>query len=103
MALAGRLGAAVDLGKVVTGGDADPDDSWLLFAESNGRYLVEVAPEHAEAFERAMAGVPWGRIGQVTDEATLTAHSARDGEILFALSVERLTDAWRGHVIEEGA
>lgn len=43
----------------------------LLFAESNTRFLCEVAEEDAGAFEAAMFGVPCARVGEVTGAGKL--------------------------------
>ena len=48
-----------------------PANAVLLFSESNTRFLCEVRPENAAAFEQAMAGVPCALIGEVTDTDTL--------------------------------
>ncbi|MFN4293033.1 MAG: phosphoribosylformylglycinamidine synthase subunit PurL [Thermoflexales bacterium] len=56
MAQAGRIGIRLE-----SLGHADP---WVaLFSESNGRIVVEVAPEHAPAFEALLHGLPWAVIG----------------------------------------
>lgn len=39
-----------------------------LFSESNGRIVVEVAPEHAADLEAIMRGLPCTRIGETTTE-----------------------------------
>jgi phosphoribosylformylglycinamidine synthase subunit PurSL len=100
MALAAGLGAELNLADVPTVG-AEPADGWVLFAESNGRYLVEVAPEDAAAFEALLEGVPHGRIGVTRDDGVLLV-TGHDGDA-FTLTVEELRDAWRGHLNgEEG-
>jgi phosphoribosylformylglycinamidine synthase len=43
----------------------------LLFSESNTRFLCEVRPDDAEAFEAAMAGVPCALLGEVADTGKL--------------------------------
>jgi phosphoribosylformylglycinamidine synthase len=43
----------------------------LLFSESNTRFLCEVRPEQAEAFEAALAGVPHALVGEVTEDMRL--------------------------------
>jgi phosphoribosylformylglycinamidine synthase len=97
MALAGRLGAKAELASVPTGGEEAREDAWLLFSESNGRYLVEVHPEDAKTFEELVAGIPCGCIGQVSDTAELTIASYSGGP-LFSLPVAEIRQAWRGHL-----
>jgi phosphoribosylformylglycinamidine synthase len=43
----------------------------LLFSESNTRFLCEVRPEHADAFEQALADVPHALVGEVVDTGKL--------------------------------
>jgi phosphoribosylformylglycinamidine synthase len=45
-----------------------------LFSESLGRFLVTVAPDDAERFERHFEGLPCRRVGTVTREASLRVH-----------------------------
>ena len=101
MALAGELGAEVELSAVPTGGSAERAADWLLFAESNARYLVEVEAEQVQALEETLADVPHACIGQVVREQALTV---RDQGALFSLPIQALRDAWRGHLTasEEG-
>jgi len=62
MALAGRLGLDLSLVNLPRSPDMDRDDV-ALFSESSGRFLVEVAPDDAEAFEAALAGRPFACLG----------------------------------------
>ncbi len=97
MAFAGNLGARVFLGQAPQDIEVDeesaaearrlagqmPDESIhplcayppaaaaLLFSESNTRFLCEVRPEHAGAFETALADVPWALVGEVADSGKL--------------------------------
>jgi phosphoribosylformylglycinamidine synthase len=72
-------------------------DAWLLFSESNGRYLVEIRPEDVAAFERVMTGIPCARIGQVGDGANLSVTGC-SGKALFTLPVTAIAQAFRGHL-----
>ncbi|MCX7682078.1 MAG: phosphoribosylformylglycinamidine synthase subunit PurL, partial [Anaerolineae bacterium] len=65
MAFAGRLGMELDLAALPRTVDVDRDDI-ALFSESSARFLVEVAPEHAAAFEAMLAGRPCARLGHIT-------------------------------------
>ncbi|MBN1401735.1 MAG: phosphoribosylformylglycinamidine synthase subunit PurL [Anaerolineae bacterium] len=108
MALSGRMGACVALNALPRDEQVEPKDDWLLFSESNGRYVVEVAPEKAQAFEALMRDIPHSRVGQVSAEKTLTFGSARasaepnDREVLFSLPLAAIESAWRGHLADEG-
>ncbi|NLG28428.1 MAG: phosphoribosylformylglycinamidine synthase, partial [Chloroflexi bacterium] len=107
MALGGRLGAQVRLADLPASSvpDADtrpqgalPADAWLLFSESNGRYLLEVDPASRAQFETLFADLPCACIGEVTDELDLVVHSALGAGEAIRLPVARLERAWRGHL-----
>ena len=94
MAFAGGLGAAVDLATVPHTAASDPHTAAvLLFSESNTRFLCEVPPQHAEAFERQMAGVPIGRLGEVTAMRDLQV--VLEGHPVIVVDLERLKAAWQ--------
>jgi phosphoribosylformylglycinamidine synthase len=92
MCIGGRLGAAIDLGKVPASphGLAEAD---ILYSESNSRLLVEVAPEDREPFEALFAGQACACIGQVTDEPEFTV--TRDGRGVLAEPLDDLVKAWK--------
>jgi len=102
MALAGMLGLDVTLDKAVTVSDTGPGPEWLLFSESNGRYLIEVSPGDAAAFEDLLAGLPYARIGRVLDAPDLSIRWTAGGDPLFSLPVSTLATAWRGHLSDSG-
>jgi len=99
MALAGGLGARISLAAVPAEGALSEET--LLFSESNGRYVVEVAEADAPAFEGLLAETPYAAIGRVTAEPRLMACGLR-GFLVLALSLEALRQAWRGHLDEPG-
>jgi phosphoribosylformylglycinamidine synthase len=92
MCIGGRLGASITLDPLLA---AQPalDVIGALFAESNGRLLVAVAAEDADAFLRQMAGVWLARIGTVTAEPQLTV--AASGSTIVSVSTARLVEAWQ--------
>jgi len=98
MAIGGGLGARVSLSAVPIGGEDRPQDAWLLYSESNGRYLVEVRSEHVERVEDLLRGIPHARIGEVTSDGRVVFESAGDDGPVMALGVDRLRDAWNGHL-----
>jgi phosphoribosylformylglycinamidine synthase subunit PurSL len=100
MALAGELGASASLAQVATEDGPSPANDWLLFSESNGRYLVEVSPEHAAAFEEALSGTPYAQIGRVEAEPEVIVEGVQEGQALLRLPVAALRRAWRGHLHE---
>ncbi len=93
MAFAGGLGATVHLGSVPLGEPIDRDD-FILFAESNSRFLVEVAPEDKAEFEKVMSGTSLANIGQVTDSGALKIYGL-NGQQIVAKPVGELKEAWQ--------
>ena len=93
MAFAGGLGATLRLKAVPLGEPVDRDD-FILFSESNSRFLVEVMPESRDEFEEVMAGVNLAAIGQVTDNEVLEIYGVK-GEKRAAVSTSELKEAWQ--------
>jgi len=92
MAFAGALGVELDLSAVpAREGASEPA---LLFAEDAGRFLVEVRPEVADAFERLVGDVPHGRAGRVTDTGRIVIAGAAGK--LVDLPAHEAKTAWQG-------
>jgi phosphoribosylformylglycinamidine synthase len=76
MALAGEMGVQLkEISEI-----RDWGLEIALFSESNGRIVVEVAPEQAEAFEALMRDLPCTLIGQTRAQ---TGIQLADGEVLL--------------------
>jgi phosphoribosylformylglycinamidine synthase len=95
MAFAGGLGATVDISDMEVMGQVDASllDLVLLFSESNTRFVVEVEPNHAAAFESAMEGVAVAKLGEVTE--TLSLSIVAEQETLIDVPVADLKQAWQ--------
>ncbi len=90
-AMAARLGAELDLDGCA--GMDGLDEDIALFAESNGRFLVTVAPADADAFEACFAELPCRRVGRVTEVPRLVI--VRNRATLLELSVDVLHQRFR--------
>jgi phosphoribosylformylglycinamidine synthase len=97
MAIAGELGLVLDLATLPRAEDVDADPV-ALFAESTTRLLAEVSPTDAVAFEAALAGVPFARIGEVTTEQRLVIRGL-DGTEIIAATLDELAAAWRSTLV----
>ena len=73
MAFASGLGLELDLQKVPVK-DITRND-FVLFSESNSRFLIEVAQEDKEDFEELMKGKNCAQIGKVTKEPQLASQA----------------------------
>lgn len=100
MAIGGRLGATMDLASIDrregTLHNASPAwaDAALIFSESPTRFVMEVCPSDASAFEATLAGLPIARIGRVLSEPTL--HIDRgDDAVILTLPLAELATAWK--------
>ncbi len=92
MALAGKLGAEVDLDPLPWRG-CNRTPTAALFSESLSRYLVAVRPEHARQFEAVVAPVPYALIGRAVSSGHLTVRWK--GSELIRLGIDELSEAWR--------
>ncbi len=93
MAFAGGLGMTIKLGSVPLGEPVERDD-YILFSESNTRFLVEVLPENKVDFEQAMAGTDFAIIGEVTGTKTLNIFGT-DGLQIISADIGELKEAWQ--------
>ncbi len=93
MAFAGGLGASIDLKEAPLGEPIDRDD-FILFSESNSRFIVEVSPEKKDKFEKEMKHTPFARLGQVISAPRLEVRG-RKGDNIVSISIDELKEAWQ--------
>ena len=91
MCIGGRLGAEIDLALLPAPSPLSTLHS--LFSESLGRFLLEVEPAHAAAFEAMLAGQPIARIGSTTSGPALIVRDA-SGLSCLAVPVAELARAF---------
>ncbi|MEI6504443.1 MAG: phosphoribosylformylglycinamidine synthase subunit PurL [Planctomycetota bacterium] len=97
MAIAGAVGARVELARVPCDPASAAPDLAIAFGETPGRFVCEVRPDHEAAFAKQLAGVPWAWIGDVTAEAVFEI-VATDGTV-ERVAVNELSRAWRGEAV----
>lgn len=95
MSIAGRIGMSLRLDDAPAAG-AMHDPLVLLFSESNGRFLLEVAPDKANSFRSLMQDCPLAEVGAVGG-GSLRFTNSREAAIVD-LAVDQLATAWRGGV-----
>ena len=93
MSFAGGLGATVFLKNLPRSGPVYRDD-YLLFSESNSRFVVEIAPEHEPEFIEMMSGITMSPIGHVNQEEILDVHGI-NGDKVLSVPVVELKEAWQ--------
>ncbi|MBK8205378.1 MAG: phosphoribosylformylglycinamidine synthase subunit PurL [Planctomycetes bacterium] len=94
MCIGGRLGAKVRLRQEMAATDADIDDTVLLFAESNSRLVLEIAPQHEAAVFELFAGLPLFELGEVVSGQRLQVEGLQ-GTVPIDADVAELRDTWR--------
>jgi phosphoribosylformylglycinamidine synthase len=87
------LGVTVYLKNVPRTGPLYRDD-YVLFSESNSRFLVEIDPDSEARFIKIMEGVPMAAIGHVSHEETLKVFGLNDEEVLNT-PLSELKEAWQ--------
>ena len=98
MAFAGGVGAQIALDSIPLAGDGAAPHHALavrLFAESNTRFLCEVAPQHQAEFERLLASVPCVRLGQTIAQPRLLITTQNGRTTSIDLPLEQLKEAWQ--------
>ena len=93
MAFAGGLGVRVRLADVPLEEPVERED-FVLFSESNSRFLVEITPESRNDFEKTLEGVACAAIGEVTDSGVVEVYG-RGGGLLLSRHVTDLKEAWQ--------
>ncbi|MDD4874260.1 MAG: phosphoribosylformylglycinamidine synthase subunit PurL [Dehalococcoidales bacterium] len=93
MAFAGNLGATLILKEIPLCGSITRND-YILFSESNSRFLVEISPEDEAEFEKLMKGVICACIGEVTALDTLQVFGLNNDRIL-SIEIDTLKEAWQ--------
>jgi len=69
-------------------------DDFILFSESNSRFVVEVSPDNKDKFEKELKGTPFALIGRVSNETRLEIHG-RKGASVVSISIDELKEAWQ--------
>jgi phosphoribosylformylglycinamidine synthase len=93
MAFSGGLGLDISLTRFPQSEPIRRND-YVLFSESNSRFLVEVPEKAIEEFEAVMKGANFASIGKVTKEKCLSVHGL-SGETVIEADLDELRDAWK--------
>ncbi len=90
-AFAGGLGAEIDLAAVPRAGVFR--DDYILFSESQSRFVVTVKEEHADAAATIFRSLPHGVVGKVTQAPRLTVRGIY-GDPLIDADIGQLKESW---------
>jgi phosphoribosylformylglycinamidine synthase II len=91
-AFAGGFGMDIDLSLIPSEG-IERDD-YLLFSESQSRFVITLSPEKREAFEKIMEGTILAEVGSVTSDATFRILGTKGIEIIRK-DIDDLKKAWQ--------
>lgn len=99
-AMAGGMGMEIALDMIPTHsrgpqvGTTSMGYDRLLFSESAGRFIVTVAPENRETFEKLFKGLPLGCIGHITDAHENVVFQVNNTSIAV-IPVSHLARVWK--------
>lgn len=97
-AFAGGYGMDVDLRKVPYDSESEGGknrDDYVLFSQSNSRFVVTVPPENREAFEEVMDDNVYAQIGKVTVDNRLRIMGLQ-GKYETDMDLGHLKEVWKG-------
>jgi phosphoribosylformylglycinamidine synthase len=92
VAFAGGLGIEVDLRRVPVSGMERND--FVLFSESQSRFVVTVHPEDQKAFEGVLQGNVFAQVGWVSAGKDLIITGLQSGNVIRA-AIDELREAWK--------
>jgi phosphoribosylformylglycinamidine synthase len=98
MAFTGGYGMEVDLRRVPR--KAIGRDDFVLFSESNSRFLLEVSGEVEKDFEALMVGKACAKIGKVTETPRLCLRGL-NGKVVLNVPVSDLRVSWKRTLSKE--
>jgi phosphoribosylformylglycinamidine synthase len=94
MAFSGGLGMEIFLGEVPYKKSKIARNDFVLFSESNSRFIVEVEKEKQKAFEKTLKNIPFGLIGCVSDGQEFKVYGL-DGKPCLKADISVLKEAWQ--------
>lgn len=93
MALAGGYGLEIWLRNIPEAAELGRND-YILFSESNSRFLVEVAEKHRESFESAIKGAHYALIGRVRGDKSFIIYGLNNNPVIYT-DIGELLDSWK--------
>ena len=93
MCFSGGLGAVIYLDKVPKDSNLNRDD-FILFSESNTRFIVEVEKKNKSEFERIFKDVPFANIGKIEDTKKLIIYGL-NGNVILNEDINKLKESWQ--------
>jgi phosphoribosylformylglycinamidine synthase len=101
MAFSGGLGMELFLSRVpyIAVPKADSKEpiarnDYILFSESNSRFIVEVEPKNQKRFEHLLKNIPFGLIGCISSGNDFSVYGM-DGKVCLKADIMGLKEAWQ--------
>ncbi|HDZ76527.1 MAG TPA: phosphoribosylformylglycinamidine synthase, partial [Candidatus Omnitrophica bacterium] len=94
MCFAGGLGADIFLAEAPYKTKNEKRNDYVLFSESNSRFVVEVERKNKEKFESILKGLPFGMIGCVSNTDILTVFGL-DAKFCVKADINQLKESWQ--------
>jgi len=89
---AGGLGIDADLSKVPRIGIFR--DDFLLFSESQSRFILSVKEKDLDQFQKIFRAIPYGVIGAVRADGRFIVRGL-DGHVIIDTEIDALMEAWQ--------
>ncbi|MCP3900483.1 MAG: phosphoribosylformylglycinamidine synthase, partial [Desulfobacteraceae bacterium] len=94
-ALSCELGVELDVSKVPISDEKGAlRDDKILFSESAGRFIITIAPENKETFEKLFKGLPCSLAGVVTDKHNKLMIVGCEGNKITDIAIDKLETAF---------
>ena len=97
-AFAGGLGMEIDCTRIPQ--RSIYRDDFLLFSESQSRFIVTIKEENMAAFEKVSKGVPYGVAGKIRDDERFVIRGI-NGDVVVDTEIGLLKDAWQAPFKEQ--
>ncbi len=80
-AIAGQFGMEIDLRNIPRSKDLTRDD-FLMFSESQSRFIVTIDPKNKTEFEKLFKGISFAQIGKINNDENFTVKGLNGKEII---------------------
>jgi phosphoribosylformylglycinamidine synthase II len=94
MAFSGGLGMELFLSEVPYNAESQVRNDFILFSESNSRFIVEVEKKNQKPFEKILKGLPSGLIGCVSSKKQFKVYGL-DRKTCIHTDIAELKEAWQ--------
>ncbi len=95
MVISSEFGIDIDLKKIPVNDErGSMRNDRILFSESPGRFIITIAPENKENFEKLFKGLPCSLAGKISDIHKNLSIIGCDGKTLIDIAIDKLENAF---------